>query len=71
MALAGKIVRIYTKGNFTTVHPTVGDEIFHVLGGATGNVRESPKPVGCVVWQPWMSVRAFVPIHALDVELFP
>lgn len=34
-------------------------------------VRGSPKSLGFIIWESWMSVPNFVPIHWVDVAIFP
>ncbi len=39
-------------------------------GGARGNVKGSPKPLGFILWGAWMSVPNFTVIHQIVVEIF-
>ncbi len=38
--------------------------------GATGKVRQSPKSIGFVLWEPWVSVQNVMTIHVIVVGIF-
>lgn len=40
------------------------------MGTLVERLRESPKPVGLMHGRPWMSVRNFITIHPIDVQIF-
>lgn len=39
-------------------------------GGARGKLRESPKLIGFIISEPWMSVQTFLVNHLTVVEIF-
>ena len=39
--------------------------------GVIGKVRESPKALEHIVWEPQIAVKKFVPIHLADAQTFP